>query len=313
MPPIHYPIKSTAVYRGAGHDACRRAVLWPIVGRYLQGQARRSGVDYNKPKLPEAYPALHEAWRRRIQTLAANGWAAAKASPNFGGNRKEDKRSAGYRYVCLTNCPPFSVAVPSPRGTPCQQARVCPMCYARRVVMELYKAVEWAFFGDTGRAVRGKTRLVAVRRTFDVLESELGLEGWLERMRRQRMADVNRVERERGHAVLMTLEPGTDVRLRLRRTSFVIVPKGVDLDGIEKDGKKKVLEPDEVTREEIGRLVAWGAAYPTGMMFGDAKRAAEICNLTAELRARMFVPTGLLRNKQSRPTPKGPRQAVEWD
>ncbi len=93
-------------------------------------------------------------------------------------------------------------------------------------------------------------------------------------------------------------------KLNVRQAaSFLAIPQGLPR-RVREDGRKEVVQPDEVTREEIGRLAAWGATYPTDVMLGDAKRAADLCNLAARHRARVFVQAGLPRHS----SPARPRR-----
>jgi len=311
---ITYPFEPEGLFQGHGYSAARRAVLWPVVLPALKAAARQAGTKFEKPGLAVAHQTLHDVWRSRIKKLASAGWSPVRADADAD-PKADGTRSANYRFVCVANCPPFAARTRrGQKGHECHRSRVCPMCYARRVVIELYKATAYAFFPDDEGRRHQRVGIAACRRTFDVGLSERGADGWLLEANRLRFADADRVPTARGSAVLTTFEPlqGQPGRIRIVRSTLLLVPQAIDLDPLRVKGDVMAVEPAEVTKKSIGQVVSWAAKYPLGMMYGDAPIAVALYEAAAAKRAKMFTTAGLLRNNQAR-TPARAADASQLD
>lgn len=300
---IAYPFSADRVHQGCGNEAMRQAVLWPLAARYLRSRAKKLNVAYERPGIAAAYEGLQALWRARIQVLAIAGWTPALKTPGHDRRDKADyAHSAAYRYVCLSNCPPFGVRVPRAKGHFCTRARICPMCYARRVTLELYKSTAFAFYLDNPNRVLQRVGLLACVRTFTVHLSERGPDGWVQRANQKRFTESDLVPLARGSAVLTTLEPGDKegVTIRVRRSTILMVPSLFDATQLRAVGDVQHIEPKQVTKETIGKLVAFATVYPLGMMFGNPRVASELYEAATAKRLKMFTTSGLLRNNQAR-------------
>ena len=99
----------------------RQAVLYPLVQPLLRGAAPG---DRNNSRVQ--YAKLISLWRKRVRVLNGVG----KWSPIHNGNIAHRKVS----FRSISNCPPFGVQLADYPYT-CRRARICPMCYARQIVI----------------------------------------------------------------------------------------------------------------------------------------------------------------------------------
>jgi hypothetical protein len=325
MNDFNYVIDPGLVYQGVGHRACRRAVLWPLVLAAAKAAKRRDpdAADVDPRDVAGGYAALLKLWRARLVALAAAGWRATKSTLRVDGNGAEVGSTADLRFTYLRNCPPFGVRLAT-RGHACHRPRACPLCFAREVVLEAFKTVEWAFFtgdpfpdGNGGGGRRGarpcvlpRTRLVALRRTFELPLPEQGgrpVAAWVAAAGRHRGNELAAVAGvARGGASLVTVEPGGRGLLRAVRATVLALPVDAPLDALA-DRRSTVLRTFDppLTTAALARAVGWAFRYPTGMALGNASVAAEILNAAAATRSRMLTTTGVMRNRQVRRTADG--------
>ncbi len=301
-----YTFEQDRLFLGPAHAACRQAALWPLIA----ASARKKKEPL--PSLLQAYAKLHDLWRHRLEALAAGQWIATRDSTGY---RKKEGGKGGQsgerRYTYLHNCPPFSIApTPGiPKANACQRVRVCPMCFARQVTMEAFKAVEWAFFMDAKLLIMPNVKLVAVRRTFpslgpgpaenDTYQRPRLADFWMTKLSKARDKEI--VGAVRGALSVSTLAPAAEGDgYDGRRSTLLALPVGTDISALKAKPATEVREFNEVTRVSIGKAVAWAIRYPIGMMFGDVPRAVDILHASSSARTKMMLTTGAMRNRSMR-------------
>jgi hypothetical protein len=271
-----FDIRDDTIYNGFAHRACRSAVLWPLVCA-RPGEAR--------PSVPDAYARLQGQWRQRVRVLKQSGWSVLNATAK---DNHENSKLQWFR-----NCPPFGVE-PSVRARVCHRIRVCPMCYAREVVAETYRALEFACWrAVVSSADRGQLKLVAVKRTFrDRPLSTRSLEEYVEHMTSGGLRSDYKRLKDAGVRVLaarsgMTVEPGqTPATVTIVRGTLAVIPTGCDLPGF---GEAAKIRQCEVIRADLANLVGWCFPYPRGMLRGDPDLTREILDVTAQKRAKLVA------------------------
>jgi hypothetical protein len=259
-----------AQQRGPVHDACRGAVLFPVVKRArLREHESRSSVM-------SRYRVLHRVWRARAAVLVNRGWGDMD----------------GLRLQYLRNCPPFSVTKFKNVLRPCHCQRVCPMCYARTITAEIFRCAEFALYMGRSKPMAG-FKVVALKRTWTLGDDKP--DHLFDLVARDRRFEVDGLE-TRGSAILTQMEVVPN-GWKITRSVVAIM----------KDDKKvsprmfesmKLRELEKTSKGRLASLVAWATKYPVGMLFGDDDRTVELLN--ASRNRQMFTTSGLMRNKKFR-------------
>lgn len=310
-------------------DKAQRIALMPLFPSTERGQiedAESSHAETAKDatlRIGKAVLAVQLAWRARMVALRRQGWMRF-ADPTdwwFG-----------------VNCPPVSVLTNKYDLRPCREYQVCPFCWCRYYVQQLYLAMEYAFYG-TNRiswldpALKGCEKyeplfsdLVVTTNTWWYPVKDWSLEEILGTIKTERYArrplrrkprfgDENRATPNEpplpnvGNFTLNTVEPGTREKddhwpfwRRMERNVYIICPG-------ENDPPKEISHPSvDCTRTvrrlfsggrtELGLAAGLACAYPVGMMRGPAAMVAAV--MEARHGVQMSSYTGVLRNRQRR-------------
>lgn len=266
---VKFNFKTTQ--RGPVHDACRGAVLFPIVKRanLKKGESRDS--------LAARYHVLQRIWRVRAAVLCEKGW----------------EKLRGLRLQYMRNCPPFSTTGFTNVLRPCHLSRICPMCYARLVTAEAFRCVEFSIYMGRPKPMPG-FRILALKRSWKFPGSQ-ALGPLLQSMVRDRRHEVDKIP-QRGAVILTHVEP-VPGSWKITRSSIVIVKDDVDVDTGQFEGVQ-VRRAEKTTKGQLSSMVAWATKYPTGLLFGEDERAVEL--MTASWNQQMFTTSGLMRNKNYR-------------
>jgi hypothetical protein len=313
---VNFTFTTENLFNGAAAKACRLAVLWPIAA---------SRAEKERVSTTEAYRLLYECWRHRLRELEDVGWRAdATAAVHV-----EDPAHRVFSY--LANCPPFGIHVPEAAHLrTCCRARVCPMCYMRRVVHPAFAAIEHALFEGRREPVRPNVGLVAVQRMLKTAATTRNsMAEWLQFLGRDR--DVFSLIKPKrcvlGKITVLTMAPpgyvadGDGVsnvpliwlrlsaiaavtnKARLMRLREAYGPQATGVGGANTNllirGYREIA-PGAVTRDSVAKLVGWACRYPLGMLFGDPQQTVDILDAAAAMKARMLRTTGILRNRKDR-------------
>ena len=266
-----FKFKFTPTQRGPLSDACRGAVLFPIAKRAKLGRGE------TRESLASRYEIMQRRWRIRVSVLGEKGWSQAQ----------------GLRIQYMRNCPPFGVTKFTDPSRPCKLARICPMCYARRVSAKMFRCAEFAFYMGRSTPMKGFEAL-AIKRTWEFGPDKSAAELFAA-AKKSRRYEVDTLS-HRGAVVLSLVEP-IPTGWKITRSALMIVKSGVEVDE-DRFKRLKTKHLAHITKGGLSKLVAWTSQYPTGMMFGDTDRTIEV--LRAGKSAHMFTADGLMRNKTYR-------------
>jgi hypothetical protein len=243
--------------------------------------------------------------------VSKHGWNALSVAA-------DSASTPNLRFAGLCNCPPFGYLVEGVRGMPCQRARICPYCYARRVTAVFYRAVRFALFAEGKTCIRPSLQFVAFTRVQErAVTADKPVAHWIARTKAAVHNDLKLVPAKvHGSAILTTLEPAKiPGQIKIRRSTLMAVRDGVDLSALKERGVVRVLAAGEVKVTKLAKLIALATVYPLGMMTRDAAMAAEIYNATAAGNVRMFSTRGIFRNVSSQGYERKPQQqeTAEYD
>jgi len=267
-------------------------------------------------------------WQARVCRLREVGWKLARDSKT---------------YQFLLACPPVTVATTKLARWGCRRYHICPFCWSRQYVRDLYLAIEYACYGvlSPGVALTGS---VAERRyAYDLAVTEerytypeaTTIAEIFEGMRREqetmRRARDSLVHRAPGGFILQTLSPTVDEKgnhrwLRSVRTLLLLLPHddlGLSQEGslAERPPRRRALDNGaqflsdnvrhyySVSRDNIAAAVGVTCLYPQGLMYGDAQMVCQYLNHRKEEMVFMSIPFGELRNASKRKRDMRARQA----
>lgn len=291
---IPYLVRNARVCRTSQYLACRSAVLFPVAITKAAIDKNNGVKDvFNARDLSCVYMTAIKAWRSRLISLSKAGWPAVSALPGYDkDNESTHTKSGRFRFAYRANCPPFGVMLEGRRGRACKHARICPFCYARRVVLPVYAALEFACC-NTDKALLHGLDLMALSYTQDgELTREKPAANFVYAFLDPALiANVcSRVSSGRGYIVASTVSPGESGKIIMRRTVFALVQRGFT----HPKHKCELLDAASVTKKALVSLVSKHLKYPSGMLFGDA--AIVVAIDAAAAKKRQFTSSGLLRN-----------------
>lgn len=269
-PDYDYSVTPESVYRTSPYVCAQRAILWPL----CRSLTPLPGDDALSP-LPRAYGRLIAGWRSRLLTMGHAGW-----DPLIDPAYPESSKLSPIRCVMYRNCPPFGVKVPR-RGKVCGWSRMCPFCYARRIVLRVFFAVDFAFYGGE-ETPRDDLDLVYAHRyrvaNGGLLSDQFAKNGRLDSVRDM----LDALPGQRGAAYLVTMAPAKDGAFRYRHSLVVAVEPSADIRGLRAipGVRANVIAGNYITKERIGYAISEAMSYPLGLMFGKAEQAASVWRVT---------------------------------
>lgn len=302
MPDFNFEITEQDLLSGAGHHACRLAVLWPL--------------SFVQPKLTASIKALQDKWRVRLCVLQRHGWSPIAVQGAKVGETFSDKDPA-YIAAChklqyLRNCPPFGVK-PKVQARRCKRMRVCPMCYARDIVFNAYQSAEWLLHRTAIGCEHGKDLQAVVIRKEVVRPARMLTSKGMRAAGQNLLYDYDLVKAIAwGGFANITIEPAKDpANVLIRRSTLIILPAtnmAAQSEWVDHPEIRFAINPN---RQDLGKLVGWGFPYPTGMITGDPALTVKILdamslpaltihNATKKMPWRLTKAMGLLDNKQWR-------------
>jgi hypothetical protein len=251
------------IRKGYVSSAQRRAALYPIC-------AAMGGVSSD---LVANYQAAQKRWRVRVEQMASVGFGPFQTDIS---------------HQFARNCPPFGIRKPSAVRS-CRLRRLCPWCFGREVVGELYRAMEYALYRGRSRPVLA-CNIWVVTRTFHPKGHSLSAVA-------KDMGETRRNEldsRTFGSAVYMALEQAEN-GLCVTRTTV-----GLFLDGHLPGGSDGVpWTPGAVTKKNLS-LTAQKVKYPLGMLFSDPSSTKDALSAFQAAKLSTLAFTGMLRNRTNR-------------
>lgn len=251
--------------RGAErYNAQRRAVL---TGAFRSTGWTREG---NK-SIIASMNSLRRLWQKRLADLKAAAWGPlAKES----------------HHCFMRNCPPFGVLTHKITSKPCKRTRVCPFCYARQTVLEMFLFFERELYGGTdpaSRVARLEGRQLVefhVDRACDLrpFPGEARGPKILDYGRRLRVRVLNEHRQDelrlcgaKTGAVLYRLEPFTS-KLRLVRSGILLTSQAVpDYFGTKYGPNDKIIKYDRVDKHLLAEVVGRVCRYPRQMLIAPAE------------------------------------------
>lgn len=266
-----YTFDDRNFYNGPGYRAGRHALL--SVGR-------PSNVP--DPTSVDVYTTLLTRWRQRLLFLKTAKWAVVSTSRAL---------------VYARNCVPFGVELTSGTdvGRPCHRLRVCPWCYAREVVYEAYRSIEYAVYGD-GPEKRLNGALYSVVRAW-TYPKDVDPGNLIDAATKSRWDDLNQAFTSSiGGLVVLTLSPDKD-GIRLRRSTIGMVSGKKDF---KPETGAAYAACETLTKSNIASLVSRVLPYPAGLMFGDAGLTVSILNACAGRSRPIVSAAGFFKNRSRR-------------
>jgi hypothetical protein len=246
----------------------RNAVLWPLAS----GEARR------KRDTCQAYSDLVSRWRARLRSLSRGGWSVVATDQDL---------------ITALNCPPFSVVVPA-RGFTCQRSRVCPMCYARNLIMPVFDAIAWALIENQQSAIKLVVTRTEQTRDFTQTQELVDYIAALDSLRNADLQDFT--TDSMGSITAYNVAPGINPgNVSVVWSTFVAVPLRSKVS--EDSDILRTVTASELTYRQLGSLVSWSLGYPRGLMFGDAYMAVQIANAFTANKSRHYACRGMFRNR----------------
>lgn len=304
MPDFNF--KVTSVYQATRHHATRAAVMYPLFGN-----AYRTGMGFDV-----GTSKLISLWRRRLGDLKKAGWGPLNG------------KVSNHQY--MRNCPPQGVMTED-RSYPCNQARICPHCWAREYVLPGYMFLERMLYGSTDpldsdgakkrpppgiHLVSFLTRYVvdrphytddqwlgAVSRSVEPKRSG-NTEGPFRRYIRTHRYDETTLHAADAYVVLQRVNLEPDGRtIVLERGGMILTRKpfaeehhrAVMEKRMEASKKSNLLyrHAESVTKAALAEGARIAFRYPRGMMYQPAKQVIQILNgLSAEPKMRLFNRSG---------------------
>jgi hypothetical protein len=272
---VDYDLDMTAVHSGHQYDAARIAVFTPLFGPW---RGRRV-VD------------LLRQTQSRYRARLSRYHDLLNREPN-----PKELLAHARELQYARNCPPFGVTLDRwPR--PCNRQFICPFCWARRIVYEVYLRLERVLYeppeegpdrddpavGDArwrprvppeGRIVH----VVETRRLYNKEHPEVWDAGWVARAvagavrvtreARERRAGLEGLGPSLGSMVLHTFSP-TRSDLVFRRHTLALLRQPVVLPPVERPPWAVVRCQKPVSRANLAQLVGRACAFPPGMLSGD--------------------------------------------
>jgi hypothetical protein len=266
METIDHPLDD--LYWSDRFTAGDRAVYRPLLGT-LTDQA-------------EIVRRTRKMWRNRLGRLHELGLPLA---------------CDGRHYTFMYNCQPEG-----PRHQAayyCHRRRLCPWCWHRLMTVPVFKSLDRAFKTYDGLhavLVQARKWIPYGRLDWD------GLENVLRGLGQYRRYDKDRVERVRGSAITLTLEPEDGHWIVSRRT-LMLVPASQEVPisrHTEQMAEVRISRWHDLT-EGRDRAIAAGMAtrYPAGLLRGDPEQASSALQVLERTRLRQLSRSGELKDRQS--------------
>jgi hypothetical protein len=215
------------------------------------------------------------------------------------------------------NCPPFGASL-SRWAQPCNRQLICPFCWARRTVYEVYLRLEAMLFvppeppeapgAEAAAAADAAWRLrvppeshlvhvVETRRLHNKEHPEVWNVDWVDRAVDVAL-QVTRDPRERryglhglgptlGSMVLHTFSP-TKSDLVFRRHTLALVPQPAVLPTFARPPWMIVRSQKPASRANLAQLVGRACAFPPGMLSGDPAYALAVFRRLRRVRTLAF-------------------------
>lgn len=266
--------------------AGRSAVLVPLVGSLRESSSVRRIKDANQ--------TLIRRRRRRIVELRAKGWTDPVTD-------RKDCAKVTRDFTYLLNCPPSSAQIDQKLHF-CRRYQFCPFCWDRMRTQDLYRRLEWCWFGPEPPPDHHLLEFVGVRHDhvseidryakFPGYKSpylELLLSGRFD-PRDPAMSAIRTVEPHHRHASYVTISDRFVFAIPAGSRDFLVpdVP-GHDI---------RIQRHEHITREVLAGVASRVAAYPMGMMVGAAETAVAILKARGDSSARWCHHYGGMRKGQ---------------
>lgn len=251
-------VASTTMYASA-----RKAVLIPITGKPERG--------FGLPLVQYLFDTVRWKWIYRLESLNKAGWDVIRHKKN---------------HAYAVNCPPFGVSTDD-TAAKCRRPAVCPFCYARERVLNVYRRFSALLFGDDPPVDKKGVKLVWFRRYTHDAFSKLVPEpfgpatasDYMARFvafARKHRRDVLKLTKAKRASVLFTPFPGKSGGLSVRWSGVLLLEKGVSLDKLVAfPFKVGVLDP---SKKNLGTCLNKAMRYLRAMMYDDPEKMALILN-----------------------------------
>jgi len=290
-------------FNGFPWKTMRTLCLYPITGQ--------------TSTLGDAINSLYSQWRARLYALRQAGWSTLTDGTRY---RDTNTDVGMVRMRTMRNCVPFGGRVHREFRFTCQKLRICPMCYARQVVLDA-----WNDFQDVFKTLSrlDDKFMVASYSTKDwllddspVANNEHKNADWAVRKARDGstwdLRDLKKIKLfAEGARVNVTLEPVADqpMTVRMRRGTLAICRR-VDPEAMEHVVRNllnlSARQGDMIRENRIVHVYPIGKGehlhqalvsafhYPLGMLRGDAGMAAQLLNSMQACRARLSFSRGVV-------------------
>jgi len=243
------------------------------------------------------------SWRRhRINELRQAGWTRFEKS---------------VAWIFAMNCPPVGVRTNRTGMRPCHEHAICPFCWARYHVAELYFRVIYALYGTTREAHLHSSQgmefyqpasldVLTVRTTWWYPMNKFDLSFLFMDMEKTRKLFLQKsIPAARGAYVQYSIEPAVvqDNTLNVWQYTqrvFALIPPfaespAADVFDDQVACKRIVKRTAGGLREDIARAAGFTCIYPRELMTGPPSLVAAL--LTQRRGTRMSSYYGILRNK----------------
>jgi hypothetical protein len=282
---IDFAARLEVSFNGHLSHALRSACIFPLTGV--------------KPPA-EALTSLYAQWRARLTALSVAGWRflADTAITREGGFPKKVLKLKSMR-----NCPPVTVRLKKSGADllwTCKRVRLCPMCYARSVVMDAYTGFDWIL----GKVVtdRSKYALVAVTTISAFRLDQYSVGDLVTLSTSKKQVDLYAMAQEKirpiGAKIDVTLAPSSkDPKMAIIRRSTLALCRSAELAAMPDFASRKFTKltvARSVSGESLSSALGEALRYPIGMMQGDVNTTMAILHETAKRKARMSVSLGQL-------------------